>query len=258
MQVFCVAFARSAMMNRGVAFRIPKLRAWQWVVLVLLALGAAAAGWFILRKVDWVAVLAPIKDRPVLFFSALAVLPAVGAPMSPFYVAAGATYPLPLAIGGTVCAMSLNIALSYLLTRGVLHPVVERLARRFGYVIPQIPEKHHWMATLLLRITPGPPFCVQHYLLALGRVPFGIYLAVSIPVCGLMASAFVAASAGAKSSLATGSLKQVAVGVIVLVVIVVGIRSLRGYLQRRSHMKVGKHGEIEPDGTDDRDNPPRA
>jgi uncharacterized membrane protein YdjX (TVP38/TMEM64 family) len=237
-------------MNRAVAVRIPKLKVWQWLVLVSLALVAAAAGWFILRKVDWVAVLAPIKDRPVLFFSALAVLPAVGAPMSPFYVAAGATYPLPIAIGGTVLAMSVNIGLSYLLARGVLHPVIARLARRFGYVIPQIPEKHHWMATLLIRITPGPPFCMQHYLLALGRVPFGIYLAVSVPVCGLMASAFVAASAGAKSSFATGSLKHVVIGVIVLVVIVVGVRALRGYLQRRAHLKVGEHGEIEPDDND--------
>ncbi|MBE2213874.1 MAG: VTT domain-containing protein [Opitutaceae bacterium] len=244
------------------AFRIPRLKVWQWLVLAVLALGAAAAGWFVLRRVDWVAVLAPIKDRPVLFFSALAVLPAVGAPMSPFYVAAGATYPLSIAIGGTVLAMSANIALSYLLARGVLHPVVERLARRFGYAIPQIPEKHRWMATLLIRITPGPPFCMQHYLLALGRVPFGIYLAVSVPVCGLMASAFVAASAGAKSSLATGSLTQVIVGVIVLVAIVVGIRALRRHLQRRAHMKVSEHGEIEADDSrddlDDKHNPPKA
>ena len=231
-------------MNRVVALRIPKLAWWQWLVLALLALGAAALGWVVLREVDWQAMLEPIRDRPVLFFAALSALPAIGAPMSPFYLAAGATYPLHIAILGTVAAMSVNIAVSYLLARWVLHPVIERVARRFGYTVPSIPEKHRWMATLLLRITPGPPFFMQHYLLALGRVPFGIYLAVSIPVCGLLASAFVAASAGAKSSLTSGSVHQLVIGLVVLVAIVAGVRFLRGYLQRRAHMRVEPHGAM--------------
>ena len=228
-------------MNRPVALRIPKLKVWQWILLALAAIGAAACGWFILRLVDWTAILGELQKRPVLFFTAFALLPAFGAPMSPFYIGAGVAFPLPLAIGGSLLAMSVNIALSYLVARWLVRPIVERLARRLGYAIPQVRQEDAWIITLLLRITPGPPFFMQHYLLALGRVPFGIYMAVSVPVCGLMGMPVVAASNGVTS----GSTVNLIAGVLFLVAIVVGVRFARKILQRRAGVRVGAHGEIE-------------
>lgn len=230
-------------MNRGVAVRIPRLRVWQWGVLVLLAVAGAWVGWFVLTHVDWAALLAELKQRPLLFFAAFALLPAVGAPMSPFYLGAGAAFPLPVAIGGSLLAMTANIAVSYLFARWLLHPVIERLARRMGYRIPHVQREDVWMLTLLVRITPGPPFFMQHYLLALGRVPFGVYLAVSVPVCGLMATAAVCAGAG----LTSGSVVNLIGGIFFFVAIVLGVRFARRALQRRAHMRVGAHGEIEPE-----------
>lgn len=229
-------------MNRAVEFRFPRLKAWQWCGLVVAGAAAAVVAWVVLREVDWPALVAQLKDRPLMFFSALAVLPAFGAPMSPFYLGAGAAFPLPVAMGGTVAAMSVNMAVSYLLARWLVQPLIVRLARRLGYSVPQFRREHWWMATLLVRITPGPPFFMQHYLLALGRVPFGIYMAVSVPVCALMAAGAVAVGAG----LTSGSVLHLFAALGVMAAIVIGVRLARGALQRRSKLRVGAHGEVEP------------
>lgn len=247
--VNCVASATTPVMNRGVALRFPKLKAWQWIVLAVAALCAAWLGWLVLRHVDWVALLEELKKRPVLFFVALALLPTFGAPMAPFYLGAGAAFPLEVAIPCVLLAMSANIAVSYLFARWLLHPVIERLARRMGYRVPQVRREDVWVITLLLRITPGPPFFMQHYLLALGRVPFDVYMVVSVPVCGLMATAAVCAGSG----LTSGSTVQLVAGLFFLVAIILGIRFARKALQRRAHLKVGKHGEIEPDKSENND-----
>lgn len=241
------SFRSVGVMNRGVALRIPRLKIWQWGVLVLFGAGAAALGWLVLREVDWKALLASLEDRPLLFFSAMAVLPAVGAPMSPFYLGAGAAFPLPLAIGGSLAGMTANVAISYLAARWLLHPLVSWLARRLGYTIPQVPHEHRWLVTVLLRITPGPPFFMQHYLLALGRVPFGVYMAVSIPICGLMGMGAVAAGAG----LTSGSAGGLVAGLCFLVAIGLGVRFARKAMQRRSHVKVDEHGKVISDEPED-------
>lgn len=227
-------------MNRAVRMRFPKLKAWQWALLAIVALAAAWLAWIVLKRVDWTALLAGLQKRPLLFFAAFAVLPAVGAPISPFYLGAGAAFPLPLALAGSLAAMSANIALTYLFARWLLHPLAERLARRMGYSVPHVRREDAWVITLLLRITPGPPFFMQHYLLALGRVPMNVYLLVSLPVCGLMGSAVVCAGSG----LTSGKWVNVIGGVFFAVAIVVGVRFGRKALQRRAHVRVGEHGEI--------------
>jgi len=232
--------------NSRVSFKIPKLKVWQWVVLALAGLAAAWLGWIVLKHIDWTALLAELQKRPVLFFIAFALLPAVGAPMSAFYLGAGAAFPLEIAIPGAMLAMSVNIAISYVLGRWALHPVVDRIARRLGYTVPHVRREDVWVLTLLVRITPGPPFFMQHYLLALGRVPFDVYLIVSIPVCGLMGTAAVCAGSGVTS----GSIVQLVAGIFFFVAIVVGVRFARRALQRRAGMKIGARGEIEPDTGD--------
>lgn len=227
-------------MNRRVHMRIPKLKAWQWAALAVVALAGAWLAWLVVKHVDWAVLLAELKQRPVLFFAAFALLPAFGAPMAPFYFAAGAAFPLPVAILGSLLAMSTNITVSYLAGRWLLHPLVERLAKRMGYTVPQVRGEDVWIITLLLRITPGPPFFMQHYLLALGRVPMNVYLLVSIPVCGLMAIAAV----GAGSGVTSGSAVQIVGSLFFLAAIVVGVRFGRRALQRRTRVRVGEHGEI--------------
>jgi uncharacterized membrane protein YdjX (TVP38/TMEM64 family) len=232
-------------MNAAVHPRLPRLKPWQWGALALGGAAAVAALVWLLRLVPVQEVVETVKAwGPLRFFSAFAVLTSIGAPTMPFYLAAGATFkPFALAAGGTLAAMTANMAMSYALARWLLRPVVERLARRFGYTVPVVRPENRRQITLLVRITPGPPFFVQHCLLALAGIPFGTYMLVSVPVCGLLAVAAVAAGAG----LTSGSTVGLIVGGFVLVAAIIGIRLVRRAVQRRAGVHVGRHGEIEPE-----------
>jgi len=120
------------------------------------------------------------------FFAALAVLPAVGFPLSAFFVVAGPVYgpilgPWHVVLYGTL-AMAVDIALSYGISAYPLRPLAARLAGRAGYRLPEIAADRAWKLILLVRIVPGVPFFVQSGLLGLARVPFGAYLLISLAV----------------------------------------------------------------------------
>jgi uncharacterized membrane protein YdjX (TVP38/TMEM64 family) len=131
-----------------------------------------------------VQIMAVIGDAgPWVFFTGVALLPAGGFPLSAFTLTAGPAFGAQLGVGGVLAAYGaavfINLALTYWLARYALRPWVERRVARAGYQIPQLEKKEHFEVTLLLRITPGPPFFLQSYLLGLGQVAFVTYLWVS-------------------------------------------------------------------------------
>lgn len=127
--------------------------------------------------VDWIACFGPVT-----FFAAMAILPSLWAPVSPFLLLAGALYDMPLALLGSGLALSSNMAISWLVAGKWFRPLFERLVHRFGYTVPEITKETMVTVAALLRITPGIPFPLQNYLLGLARMPFGWYLAVSLPL----------------------------------------------------------------------------
>jgi uncharacterized membrane protein YdjX (TVP38/TMEM64 family) len=166
------------------------------------ALGAVAlvAGVLVLRGVDLkglvVQGMAMIGDAgPWVFFSAMAVLPAVGFPLLAFALPAGPAFSGQLGLGGVLAAygaaIAVNLALTYWLACHALRPLIERLVARTGHQIPQVAKDEHVEVTLLVRITPGPPFFLQSYLLGLGRVAFPIYMGVSWAVAMAYGVGFV-------------------------------------------------------------------
>lgn len=132
---------------------------------------------------------------PWAFFSAMAILPAFGAPLMAFALTAGPAFSGRLGIPGVLVAYAIaigvNIALTYWLARFAVRPWVERLVERMGYQIPQFDEEEQFEVTLLLRVTPGPPFFVQSYLLGLGNVAFFTYLWISWAIAMIYAVGFV-------------------------------------------------------------------
>ena len=76
-------------------------------------------------------------------------------------------------------ALLVNNALAYWLARYALRPWLERWISRTKYRIPRIESAEHAEITLLVRITPGPPFFVQSYLLGLAEIRFRTYLVIS-------------------------------------------------------------------------------
>lgn len=164
---------------------------------------------------------------PGPYFAAMTLLPAVGFPISVFTLMAGGLFGPQIGLGWTIVlsllAMGLNLALTYWLARYALRPLLGGLVRRMGYGLPQVSEQNHAGLTLFIRITPGPPYFVQSYLLGLAEVRFGTYLWLSWLVQGSYAVAMVVFG----EALMQGKGKVAFIAVSVLVGIALGVKLLR-------------------------------
>jgi chorismate lyase/3-hydroxybenzoate synthase len=186
-------------------------------VAVLLLWGPRAGFW---AAID--AVILRLRDAgPVPFFIAMAVLPAVGFPLLAFTLAAGPVFGPTLGAGWVVAwslvAVSANLLLTYWLALRALQPLVRRALKYFGIALPETGSGSGWQLALIVRLTPGPPFWLQSYVLALVRVPLVPYLVVSILV---MAGYIVAlVCGGAAIAQGNGRLAVIAGGALVASVI---------------------------------------
>lgn len=137
---------------------------------------------------------------PGVFFVAMALLPAVGFPLLAFTLAAGPVFGPTLGtgwvIGWSLAAVMVNLLLTYWLANRAFRPLVTRLLAWFGCKLPESTVGSAWQLALIVRLTPGPPFWVQSYLLGLIRVPLVPYLVVSMLV---MAGFIVALVAGGEA-----------------------------------------------------------
>ena len=161
--------------------RIPK----KWLVLlglvVLLLAGVAIWLLRVQQIILWAeAGLELIRGAgPWVFFTAMALLPVVGCPMLAFTLSAGPVFGPQLGLSGVIAASAVaiyaNITLTYWLARYALRPWLERLMIRLGYAIPRVDPADQLELVILLRVTPGPPFFLQSYLLGLAEIPYGKY-----------------------------------------------------------------------------------
>ena len=169
---------------------------------------------------------------PVAFFGAMAVLPLFGFPISPFSLAAGplfgASLGTPLVLVCGIAAIATNLTLAYWLARRALRPLLARLVARLGYRLPAAAGEDATGLIILVRVTPGPPFFVQNYLLGLADVPFGRYLGWSALVQGAFGSAVMLFG----DALAQGSGRIAFLALGLLAGLVVATRLVRRHLSR--------------------------
>jgi uncharacterized membrane protein YdjX (TVP38/TMEM64 family) len=169
---------------------------------------------------------------PAAFFGAMAVLPLFGFPISPFSLAAGplfgASLGTPLVLVCGVTAIATNLTLSYWLARRALRPLLARLVARLGYRLPAASGEDATGLIVLVRVTPGPPFFVQNYLLGLADVPFGRYLGWSVLVQGAFGTGVMLF--GDALAQGRGRIAFLAAGL--LVGLVVATRLVRRHLSR--------------------------
>lgn len=132
---------------------------------------------------------------PLAFFTAMALLPVVGCPMSVFYLVAGTAFASTLGLGGVIAAtgvaLLVNLSVTYWMARYALRPWLIAMIARTRYKIPVLDDADHAELTVILRITPGPPFFVQSYLLGLAGVRFRTYLWISWVISMAMGSGFI-------------------------------------------------------------------
>ncbi len=209
-----------------------------WIV-CLLALGIgvlyfAGIEWDLHAFLDW------IRDQgPLPFFLALAVLPAFGFPITPFFLVAGAAFGVWTGIIGSVISQALNLILCFWLATRYLHGFLERLIARTPYRIPQIRQENRLKVTLLIKITPGPPNFLKSYILGLAGIPFGMFFLVSLPTSVGYGIGIIVLG----DSLLEGNIGQSIVGICILVSLLIGIRLLREHLLRRKRLR--ERNEIE-------------
>lgn len=167
-----------------------------------------------------------IRDMgPWVFFSAMTILPAVGAPLMAFNLVAGEAFAPQMTMPGVIvtvaAVIAANLMLSYWLSRYALRPLLARLVARYGYSVPKVTRKNALTVTMLVRLTPGPPYFLQSYLLGLAEVPLRLFMIVSwLAVVPVASSAVVLGKAAREGHM--GKIGLV-LGVMVCVVIIVQV-----------------------------------
>jgi uncharacterized membrane protein YdjX (TVP38/TMEM64 family) len=170
---------------------------------------------------------------PVVFFVAMALLPAVGFPLAAFTLSAGPVFAPTLGTGWVIVwslmAVIANLLLTYWLAHRAFRPLVERVLAYFDFRLPENLAGSAWQLSLIVRLTPGPPFWVQSYLLGLVRIPLAPYLIVST---GVMAGYIVALVAGG-GAIASGNGRLALAAAGLLGLTVAALQLLRKRASRR-------------------------
>lgn len=211
-------------------------------ILQLLIVGVvvAAVAILLLRGVDLRALLERgitlIRNLgPVVFFLAMAILPAFGMPMMAFTVTAGEVFEPQFGLGGVIAislaVIAVNLALGYWVARYAFRPLLTGLIKRYGYSVPRVTPENALTVSLVVRLTPGPPYALQACLLGLAEVPFRIYLIVSWLAMVPWAVGAIVLGKG----LLSGKFGMAAKGVGVLVIAILLVQWIRRkYFRRRT------------------------
>jgi uncharacterized membrane protein YdjX (TVP38/TMEM64 family) len=154
------------------------------VIAVVLLVGAVV----LLRGVNLRALvdqaIALIREQgPLVYFTAMALLPAAGFPVIAFGLTAGPAFSeqlgMPMVVVCALAAVTVNFLLTYGLARRALRPLLQKLFTRFGYKLPEVEAGDAADLVVILRLTPGIPFFVQNYLSGLAEVKFSKYFLIS-------------------------------------------------------------------------------
>lgn len=206
--------------------------------LAVAAVVLLVAAVFLLRGVDFVA----LKERafalirgvgPVTFFSAMAVLPTFAVPITLFTIPAGEAFAPQFGMGGVIAiclvTLAVNLALTYWVARYAARPLLTRLLQRYGYTVPRATPENALAITVVMRLTPGPPYAVQGYVLGIAEVPFGLYMIGSWLCQAPYAVGFIVLGQG----LLNGNFMLAAKGVGVLVVVIFAVQWWRKKYSKR-------------------------
>lgn len=206
--------------------------------LAVVAVLLGGAGVLLLKGVDFRHLLEVTLDwirsvGPVPFFVGLAILPALGFPLLAFTLSAGPVFGdqlgMPLVTTLVLVSLVINLALTYWLARYAFRPLLESLIKRLGYSLPHVAKDDQLSLAIVIRVTPGPPFFVQGYLLGLAKVPFRTYMVVST----LFAGSFSVAVLFFGDSLVNGEGKMAFLAFSALVVMTVLVQWVRRRYARR-------------------------
>ena len=170
---------------------------------------------------------------PPILFLGIALLPLIGVPASPMFIAAGMRLGTAAGFSLTMAALLVDFTLGYWLARRCFRAPLNRWLTSRGYRVPSLSSADETPFILLFRVTPGMPLVIQNYLLGLAEVNFWRYLLLSLSVQALYALAFVWLG----QSLQQSATWKLLLGGSALVTLILGVALLRRWLARRTTTK---------------------
>lgn len=135
---------------------------------------------------DWIS-----QAPPIGLFAALVLLPLIGIPVSPVWIAVGVRLGTLTGILIALAALLINFTLAYgIATRFIRGRLHARLESR-GNALPEMKPGDETRWIILVRMAPGFPLFLQNYLLGMAGVGFLRYLILSLPIQGIYAFLFI-------------------------------------------------------------------
>lgn len=167
----------------------------------------------------WSMVEGWLLERPWWIVLALVVLPGFPFPVSVLLLLAGSVWSDRPWMAGAVClgAIALNLSWTYWFAAGWGRKSIEHLLGDMAVRIPDVGKFGHRRLILLLRLTPGMPLFLQNYALGFLRIPFRLYLPLSMLCVAPVSLGFLLGGAG----LAKGNLMPLLSGVSLVVLALV-------------------------------------
>ena len=186
-------------MKQKLAYQLPnesKTNIKLWIALGIFLLAGLASA-YIYRETLQNYIQHPATIPVGIAFFAIAILPALGCPVSILYGLTGAAYENWTAVAVVVSGITANATLIYLLAQRLLHKPVLNFLHKKGYAIPQASPKNEWKLVFITRICLFVPLTIQNYVLSLARVSFVPYILLAILMQGTYGSivALIAGSA---------------------------------------------------------------
>jgi uncharacterized membrane protein YdjX (TVP38/TMEM64 family) len=144
-----------------------------------------------------------LTENGFLLFLAIAFLPALILPVSPLLALAGiwgeSNGILIASMLGTICLIT-NCCWTYWMARVFGLNLINRFIRLLKKNPITIPEgsgnTNFFLWSLVLRLTPGIPFIFSNLILGAVKMPFHLYLLISIPILTCSSFGYIYATAG--------------------------------------------------------------
>lgn len=116
---------------------------------------------------------------PLVYFSAMALLPAIGATVTPFFIVAGATFGVEVGLLGSAFAMAVNAWICHTLATGPLRDAARRLMNRLGHRLPEVETGRDALRlTVMAQLTPGVPAFLKNYVAGVAGAPLSVFFPV--------------------------------------------------------------------------------
>jgi len=195
------------------------------VVVALLAAHYLGLDWERVKE-TLVACWTFIEANPWALFLSIVILPALPFPMSILLLSVGVAWkdwPLWQACSIALLGVALNMTWTYFIAAYPARKLIDKWLKYTKFTIPELGRKDYVGLIFLLRATPGIPLFIHNYILGFLRVPFFVYLPLSIVISGCYIVGIIIFGA----SILEGSWGKIATSIGLLVIAGLVTKSIR-------------------------------